>query len=81
VYGAGQVRYSYQGHDLIEHGGSVTGFMSQIARLPNDNLGVITLINDYNGYYLVDAAKFRLIDDILQLKRVDWNSRLVLSSW
>jgi len=75
VYGAAQARYSYQGHDLIEHGGANPGFRSQIARLPNDNLGVISLSNDYNGYFLMEAAKFRLIDDILKLRRVDWNSR------
>ena len=75
MYGSAQTRYSYQGRDLIEHGGANAGFMTQVARLPNDNLGVISLSNDYNGHYLMEAAKFRLIDDILQLKRVDWSSR------
>ncbi|KAJ3789678.1 beta-lactamase/transpeptidase-like protein [Lentinula aff. detonsa] len=30
VYGAGQERYTYRGHDLIEHGGSNPGFKTQV---------------------------------------------------
>lgn len=30
MYGAGQERYTYRGHDLIEHGGSNPGFKTQV---------------------------------------------------
>jgi hypothetical protein len=76
VYGAGQWRYSYQGHDLIEHGGSNPGYKTQVARFPDDNLGIITLSNDESfGEFIQDAVKFRIADDILGLKEVNWNDR------
>ncbi|KAF9057542.1 beta-lactamase/transpeptidase-like protein [Panaeolus papilionaceus] len=75
VYGAGQIRYSYQGHDLIEHGGSNPGFKTQVARFPDDNLGIISLSNDNEGHWLMEAAKFRVADELLGLKRINWNAR------
>ncbi|KAG6848191.1 hypothetical protein H0H93_002541 [Arthromyces matolae] len=35
VYGPGQWRYTYRGHEIIEHGGNNPGFKTQVARLPN----------------------------------------------
>ncbi|KAF8995769.1 beta-lactamase/transpeptidase-like protein [Cyathus striatus] len=77
VYGSGQFRYTYQGHDIIEHGGSNPGFRSQVARFPNDNLGIITLSNDNEGMPVVEAAKWRIAEDVLGLKKVDWIDRYV----
>jgi hypothetical protein len=39
VYGAGSVRYSYRGYEVIviEHNGGVPGFNSWVSRLPNNN--------------------------------------------
>ena len=51
MYGAGQWRYSYQGHDIIKHGGSNPGYRTQVARFPDDNLGIIILSNDENGVF------------------------------
>ncbi|KAF8177235.1 beta-lactamase/transpeptidase-like protein [Pholiota molesta] len=75
VYGAGQWRYSYQGHDIIEHGGSDPGFKTQVARFPDDNLGIITLSNDGKGSFIIEAVKFRIADELLGLKELDWNDR------
>ena len=75
MYGAGQWRYSYQGHDIIEHGGSNPGYKTQVTRFPNDNLGIIILSNDENGWYLQETVKFRIADEILGLKKLDWNDR------
>ncbi|KAJ7071625.1 beta-lactamase/transpeptidase-like protein [Mycena amicta] len=36
VYGCGQNRFSYRGHEIIEHGGSNPGFKSIVTRLPHD---------------------------------------------
>jgi hypothetical protein len=69
------MRYSYQGHDIIEHGGSDPGYRTQVARFPDDNLGIITLSNDANGNSLLEAVKFRIADEILELKKLDWNDR------
>jgi hypothetical protein len=75
VYGAGQWRYSYQGHDFIEHGGSNLGYKTQVARFPDDNLGIITLSNDNIGEYIIESIKFRIADEILGLKELPWNER------
>lgn len=75
VYGAGQWRYSYQGHDLIEHGGNNPGYSTQVARFPDDNLGIITLSNDDSGGFIMESVKFRIAEEILGLKEIDWNDR------
>ncbi|CAA7271158.1 unnamed protein product [Cyclocybe aegerita] len=79
VYGAGQWRYSYQGHDIIEHGGSNPGYKTQVARFPDDNLAIITLSNDEHGGPLLEAVKFRIADELLDLKQLDWNDRWVMT--
>ena len=75
VYGAGQGRYSYQGHDIIEHSGYNPGYRTQVSCFPGDNLGIITLSNDAGGGFLLEALKFRIADEILGLKKLDWNDR------
>ena len=71
MYGAGQWRYSYQGHDIIEHRVSNPGYKTQVTRFPNDNLGIITLSNDENGNSLLEAVKFRIADEIFGLNQLD----------
>ncbi|EJD48201.1 beta-lactamase/transpeptidase-like protein [Auricularia subglabra TFB-10046 SS5] len=77
TYGMGFMQSAYQGHQFIEHGGSLLAYRSQIIRFPNDNLGIAILTNeDSHGVYLYDAIKWRLTEDLLALPvRVDWNSR------
>ncbi|KAJ7448276.1 beta-lactamase/transpeptidase-like protein [Mycena galericulata] len=82
VYGGGQSRGTYRGFEFIEasvhiHGGSVTGFRSQITRIPSQNLGVAVLSNDESfGTEIVEAIKFRILDKALKLEPVvDWSSR------
>ena len=75
MYGAGQWRYSYQGHDIIEHGGHNPGYRTQVTRFPDDNLGIIILSNDENGNSLLEAVKFRIVDEIFEIKQLDWNDR------
>ncbi|GLB41335.1 putative beta-lactamase [Lyophyllum shimeji] len=76
VYGGGQGRGTYRGHDLIEHGGDVQGHHSQVTRLPNDGLGVMVYSNDETyGPVTLEIIKYRLIDEALGLEPVDWNTR------
>ncbi|KAJ7154569.1 beta-lactamase/transpeptidase-like protein [Mycena filopes] len=76
VYGGAQEQYSYQGHDIIEHGGDVVGFHTQITRLPIDGFGIAVLSNDDTfGTLFKEVVKFRIIDALLGLPVVDWNSR------
>ncbi|PFH51726.1 hypothetical protein AMATHDRAFT_142013 [Amanita thiersii Skay4041] len=75
VYGHAQTRYSYRGHEVIEHGGGLPGFISQVTRFPNDNLAIVTLTNDYNAVTLTDAVKWRIVDENLGLPEIDWSKR------
>lgn len=75
MYGCGQWRYTYQGREIIEHGGNNPGFKSQVARFPNDNLGIIAFSNDANGGIIMESVKWRIAEEILGLREIDWNAR------
>ncbi|KAJ7348606.1 beta-lactamase/transpeptidase-like protein [Mycena albidolilacea] len=75
VYGGGQVQSSYRGHVMIEHGGDVPGFHSQITRFPADGVGIAVLTNDDYGVLMKEVIKFRIIDEIFGPDPVDWDSR------
>ncbi|KAJ7766340.1 beta-lactamase/transpeptidase-like protein [Mycena maculata] len=84
VYGGGQSRGTYRGFEYIEHGGSTPvmhdpcrGFKSQIIRIPTQDLGVAVLSNDESfGTQIMEAIKFRILDEALKLQVVDWSGRL-----
>ncbi|KAJ3713629.1 beta-lactamase/transpeptidase-like protein [Lentinula raphanica] len=77
VYGAGQERYTYRGHDLIEHGGSNPGFKTQVTRFPDDNLGIIVLSNDEEfGPEIYEIVIRRIADHVFGLNPIDWKTRL-----
>ncbi|KAJ7639711.1 beta-lactamase/transpeptidase-like protein [Mycena polygramma] len=77
VYGGGQARGTYRGFGFIEHGGSVLGFKSQVTRIPDQNFGVAVLSNDEAfGTQIVEAIKFRIMDEVLNLEPIDWSARM-----
>ncbi|KAF9463775.1 beta-lactamase/transpeptidase-like protein [Collybia nuda] len=81
VYGGGQSRSTYQGHEFIEHDGGTLGFYSRVTRLPFDNVGVAVLTNDDDaGFIIMDIIRFRLVEVALGLKNVDWSSRFKAST-
>ncbi|KAJ7059265.1 beta-lactamase/transpeptidase-like protein [Mycena amicta] len=76
VYGGGQHRGTYRGFEIIEHGGSVEGFKSQVTRFPSQNFGVAVMSNDEPfGFYIVEAIKSRIIDEFFKLEPIDWTAR------
>ncbi|EJD51749.1 beta-lactamase/transpeptidase-like protein [Auricularia subglabra TFB-10046 SS5] len=77
VYGMALASSSYQGHQYIEHGGSLPGYLSQITRFPNDGLGIAILTNDQpRGQFAHEALKWRIAEELLNMPlRVDWNAR------
>ncbi|KAJ7839007.1 beta-lactamase/transpeptidase-like protein, partial [Mycena olivaceomarginata] len=77
VYGCGQNRFSYRGHEIIEHGGSNPGFKTIVTRLPHDNIGLVVLSNDDNGVRVMEPVKFQIIDALLGLEPIDWAQRYV----
>ena len=45
TYGLATWVSSYRGHKWVQHGGGIDGFISQMAWLPNDSIGVVVLSN------------------------------------
>ncbi|KAF5371351.1 hypothetical protein D9615_009703 [Tricholomella constricta] len=76
VYGGGLLRNAYRGHEVVWHSGGTPGFLSQISRLPSDNLGIAVLCNDNDyGSILIQIINYRLMDEALGLEKIDWDTR------
>lgn len=75
TYGLGWMIDSYRGNAMIHHGGAIDGFASQVAFLPEEQIGVVVLCNT-NGSILPYTISFNVIDRLLELKPVDWSGRL-----
>ncbi|CAK5267240.1 unnamed protein product [Mycena citricolor] len=75
LYACARVRYSYRGHEILEHGGSNPGFKSQFTQLTNNELAIIAMSNDDRGVPLTEGIKWRILDSVMGLEPLDWNSR------
>ncbi|OPG94056.1 hypothetical protein B2I21_32815 [Chryseobacterium mucoviscidosis] len=75
TYGLGWMIDSYRGHAMIHHGGAIDGFASQVAFLPEEQIGVVVLCNT-NGSILPYTISFNVIDRLLEVEPVDWSGRL-----
>ncbi|KAF8181390.1 beta-lactamase/transpeptidase-like protein [Mycena galopus ATCC 62051] len=72
VFGGGQMRGTYRGY----------GFRSQITRFPSQNLGIAVMSNEGAlGVAIMESVKYRIIDEVFQLKPVDWTTRHVTLSY
>jgi beta-lactamase class C len=69
-YGLGWRSYTYAGHQLLTHSGSVEGYISQIAWLPAQDAGIVILSNTRGSR----AAKIlpTWLDYQLGLEKSDW---------
>ena len=64
-YGLGWFVGEYRGQRLLSHGGTAFGFTSEIAFLPDADLGLVVLTNGPEvgtAYYFTQAVKFRLLE-------------------
>ncbi|KZT55799.1 beta-lactamase/transpeptidase-like protein [Calocera cornea HHB12733] len=75
LYGAGWQSTGYQGHEIVQHGGGARGISTALLFLPNDGVGVVALCNGNNQHPALFALVFRIIEESLGLKRIDWISR------
>ena len=62
AYGQGWVIGAYKGQRLLSHSGGTAGFASQVAVLPEADLGLVVLTNGRGGRFLGIAAQFRLLE-------------------
>ena len=76
TYGLGLAVVGYRGHKLVIHGGGIDGFISQMAWLPEEKIGVVILSNTGNsgggGNPLPNALALYLMDRMLGLAPLDW---------
>ncbi|KAF7350296.1 Beta-lactamase class penicillin binding protein [Mycena venus] len=79
VYGGGQMRATYRGYEMIEHGGATNGFRSQVTRFPSKDLGIVVMSNeDQLGNAIMESVKYRIVDEVFQLETIDWPARHVV---
>lgn len=73
-YGLGWFVQPYRGYSLIHHTGSIYGFGSIGAFMPDEGLGVIVLSNSEQSYMFNIAIKNIIFDKLLGLGEIDWIS-------
>ncbi|EPS99304.1 hypothetical protein FOMPIDRAFT_1164237 [Fomitopsis schrenkii] len=70
-YGLGWWRFSYQGHNIVAHTGGIPGISTLVVFLPDDGLGIVVLANADGKDAANMAIVLKIIEDVLDLKRVD----------
>ncbi|KAF5365308.1 hypothetical protein D9758_005451 [Tetrapyrgos nigripes] len=76
VYGGGQARGTYRGHEYIAHDGATNGYHTSIMRFPSAKLGIAVFSNDdMYGWNLQKIIKWRLADEVLGLEPIDRDRR------
>ncbi len=74
-YGQGWFIGSYRGHRMVQHGGSIDGFMAEVALLPDDHAAVAVFTNR-GGTFAPYIIAFTACDRLLGAEKTDWNGRL-----
>lgn len=72
TYGLGLWLRDYYGKLLVSHGGGIDGFLSQMAWLPEADVGVVVLTNT-DGQNLMNALPFKILDRFLDVPDRDWS--------
>lgn len=65
---------SYRGHRHVEHGGAIDGFVAQVELFPDDDLGIVALVNQ-SGSPLPGLICPTVADMVLKLDPVDWSGQ------
>ncbi len=76
TYGLGWFINDYREHRLVNHGGSIDGFLACISFMPEEGLGVICLTNQGNSVVPYLLA-YSLYDRLLGLPPFDWGERMM----
>jgi CubicO group peptidase (beta-lactamase class C family) len=74
-YGQGWFVGTYRGHRMVQHGGSIDGFMAEVVLLPDDHAAVAVFTNRGNTMVPFIIA-FAACDRLLGAEQTDWNGRL-----
>ncbi|HVG11755.1 MAG TPA: serine hydrolase, partial [Flavisolibacter sp.] len=79
LYGLGWFLEEYSGRKIVAHTGGVNGFVTSIALVPEEGLGIIVLTNtDANGFF--EALRYEIMDAYLKLPYRNYSSVFLTSS-
>lgn len=73
TYGLGFWLRDYYGKLLVSHGGGIDGMLSQMAWLPEADVGVVVLTNT-DGQNLQNALPFAVLDRFIGAPERDWSA-------
>lgn len=74
AYGLGWLIRQYRGHRLVEHGGGIDGFLTELMLLPEQDSGVVVLTNSTTSV-LGRVIAYRVLDELLGLDPLPWHER------
>ena len=75
TYGLGLAVMPYRGHKLVQHGGGIDGFISQMSWLPKERIGVVVLTNMSGTNPVPNLVSEYVLDRLLGLAPFDWVGR------
>jgi CubicO group peptidase (beta-lactamase class C family) len=75
AYGLGLSVTTYRGRKLLYHGGGIDGFISDMAWLPDERIGVVVLTNWGEFNPVPSILERNVFDRLLGLNQIDWSSR------
>lgn len=74
TYGLGWFIDIFRGHRMIHHSGSIDGFYAHMSFMPDDNIGIVAVVNR-ESTLLPDCIAYHIYDEWLGEGHVDWNER------
>lgn len=76
TYGLGLSVTAYRGRKLVQHGGGIDGFISQMSWMPKERIGVMVLTNQSGNNPVPNIVTRRVFDLLLGLDPIDWVARV-----
>lgn len=75
TYGLGWFLSDYHGRKVVSHGGGLDGMISQVAMMPEENLGLVVLTNSETQLATIMVNK--VFDVFLGVPARDWSAELL----
>ncbi|MBI2014110.1 MAG: DUF3471 domain-containing protein, partial [Candidatus Rokubacteria bacterium] len=75
TYGMALSASAYRGHKLVQHGGGIDGFISQMSWMPKERFGVMVLTNMSGNNPVPNIVTRNVFDRLLELDPIDWVAR------
>lgn len=71
AYGLGWLTETYQGYQVVQHGGNIDGFSASVSLVPSEGVGVVILTNYNTEGLFIESARLGLINRLLGLNVPD----------